>query len=90
MSAEKKAVFEIIVTPKSSRSMVKIQDDLIRVFLHSPPADGKANKECIEVISKTLKIAKGKVSIEKGDRGRNKRISVQGMSMEEVMEKFKK
>ncbi len=90
MGVMEKTFFEIVVTPKSSRSMVKVQDGLIRVFLHSPPADGKANKECIEVIAKALKTAKGNVSIEKGEKGRNKRISVEGMTIEEIMEKFSK
>lgn len=88
MSAESKALFDITVTPKSSRSLVKLQDGIIRVFLHSPPSEGKANRECIEVISKTLKIAKSKVSIEKGERGRNKKILVMGMSIDEVMERI--
>lgn len=88
MSVEKKAVFEILVTPKSSRSLVKLQDDVIRVYLHSPPADGEANKECIKVLSKALKIAKGKINIEKGERGRNKKISVLDMSMDEILDKI--
>ncbi len=79
------AIFEIMVTPKSSRSLVKLDGDIVRVFLHSPPADGKANKECVEVLAKKLKVAKSRVSIERGARGRTKRIAVQGMTLPEVL-----
>ncbi len=85
---EENAVFEIMVTPKSSRSMVKLDGDTVRVFLHSPPADGKANKECIEVLAKKLKVAKSRVSIDRGTRGRVKKISVRGMTLKEVLGKL--
>mgnify|MGYP001769672635 CR=1 FL=1 len=87
---EKKAVFDIIVSPKSSRSEVTIDtSDRIKVFLNSPPVDGKANSECINILSKKLKTAKSNIAIEKGDHGRNKRISVTGMTLDEVLAKVK-
>ncbi len=83
---ETKAVFDIRVQPKSSRSGIVVDEsDDIKVYLNSPPAEGRANKECIQLFSKKLKTAKSKISIEKGEKGRNKRISVQGMSPVEVM-----
>jgi uncharacterized protein len=87
---ESKAVFDIIVSPKSSKSEVHLDAaGKIKVYLNSPPVDGKANTECINVLSKKLKTAKSNIIIEKGDRGRNKRIAVSGMSLEQVMEKLK-
>ncbi len=87
---EKKAVFDITVNPKSSKSEAVIDSSgNIKVYLNSPPVDGKANKECIEVLSKKLKIAKSSIAIEKGELGRHKRISVSGMSLEEVVQKIK-
>ena len=87
---EKIAVLDIIVSPKSSRSEVTIDaSGKIKVYLNSPPVDGKANAECINILSKKLKTAKSNISIEKGDHGRNKRISVRGMDFTEVMAKIK-
>ncbi len=87
---EKKTVFDITVSPKSSRSEVIIDAaGKIRVYLNSPPVDGKANSECISILSKKLKTAKSNIEIEKGDHGRNKRISVKGMNLSEVMSKIK-
>lgn len=90
VSMETKALFDITVTPKSSRSEVKVDDEgLIKVYLNSPPVDGKANVECINVMSKKLKIAKSNITIEKGDHGRKKRIAVSGLSIDEVMKRFR-
>ncbi len=87
---ETKALFDITVTPKSSRSEVRVDESgNIKVYLNSPPVDGKANTECISVISKKLKIAKSNIFIEKGDHGRKKRIYVSGISMDEVMKRFR-
>lgn len=87
---EKKAVFDITVSPKSSRSEAMVDlSGKVKVYLNSPPVDGKANAECINLLSKKLKTAKSNIAIEKGDHGRNKRISVTGMTIEEVMLKIK-
>lgn len=87
---EEKAVFDITVNPKSSKSEAVIdRSGNIKVYLNSPPVDGKANKECIEVLAKKLKTAKSNISIEKGEQGRHKRIAVSGMSLDEVMQKIK-
>ena len=86
----KKAILNITVIPKSSRSEIKTDPSLnIKVYLNSPPVDGKANMECIRLLSAKLKIAKSNISIEKGDHGRKKSISIIGMSIEEVMERLK-
>ena len=87
---EIKALFDITVTPKSSRSEVRIDDEgTIKVYLNSPPVDGKANSECVNIISKKLKIAKSNITIEKGDHGRKKRIAVIGLSTDEVMKRLR-
>jgi hypothetical protein len=87
---EKRAVFDVTVTPKSSRSLVAADEHgNIKVYLNSPPVEGKANKECIALISKKLGIPKSKITIEKGEKGRSKRIAVEGIDADDVLELLK-
>ncbi len=80
------AVLDIRVIPRSSRQRIVIDDnDTIRVYLNAPPVEGRANSECISLLSKKLGIAKSRISIEKGERGRRKRILIGGLSSEEVL-----
>ena len=87
---EKRAVFDVTVTPKSSRSLVADDEQgNIKVYLNSPPVEGKANKECIALISKKLAVPKSRISIEKGEKGRSKRIAVEGLDAEDVLKLLK-
>jgi uncharacterized protein (TIGR00251 family) len=82
-------ILDIIVVPKSSRSIITLSEEGdIKVYLNSPPADGKANKECIQLFSKKLKVAKSHISIIKGDKGRKKRLEIEGISQQDIINKL--
>ena len=53
--------------------------DIVLVRLHSPPVDGAANDELIEVLARALQVPKRAVSIVTGDRSRQKRVRVVGI-----------
>ena len=74
----------IVVTakakPRSSRSqIVETGADELAVYLHSPPVDGKANAEIIELFSKRCSIPKRSVVILAGETGKLKRILLKGL-----------
>ncbi len=79
---------DITVTPKSSKSAIVCDENAVKVYLHSPPSDGRANEECIELFAKRLKIPKSMIAIEKGLKGRKKTLRVQGLSFEEAMKRL--
>lgn len=84
--SEKKTIIDITVTPRSARRRIVVNEIAgIKAYLNSPPADGKANAECIALLSKKLKVARSKISIQAGLRGRKKRIAIEGLSLEEIM-----
>ena len=65
--------FDVTVSPKSSKSEIMISGDNIKIYLNSPPADGKANSELIKLLSKQLHVAKSSINIVKGEKSRKKR-----------------
>jgi uncharacterized protein len=77
--------FEIVVSPKSSKSEVSIDGDYIKIYLNSPPADGKANSELIKLLSKELHIAKSGIKIVRGEKSRKKIISIKGFTKKELI-----
>ena len=80
----------IRVKPNSSRSKIEVNDEGgIIVYLNSPPVDGKANKECISLFSKKLKISKSSISIHKGQKGKNKILLIEGEDNKTVIAKLR-
>lgn len=80
----------ITVVPRSAKSAIELlQDGSVRVHLHAPPAEGKANAECVQLFAKVLHTAKSNIRIDKGEKGRRKRLVIEGMSQDEVLGKIK-
>jgi uncharacterized protein (TIGR00251 family) len=88
---EKDALLDITVIPKSSRSDIIIDEhDIIKIYLNSPPSEGKANRELIDKLSKKIKIPKSGISIIKGEKGRKKRVLIRGLTKEEILDILEK
>ena len=89
--SESGTAFFITVSPKSSRSAITVlPGGEIKIFLTSPPVDGKANDELVALLSKTLHTAKSHIEIDKGAHGRKKRIVVHGMTQSEIQSAFER
>jgi uncharacterized protein len=87
----KETGLDISVVPKSSRSAIVYDEGKgIRVYLNSPPVDGKANKECIELFARLLRVPKSSITIDRGTRGRKKRIIIVGYGEKEVIAVIRK
>ena len=68
------AAFNVRVIPRARRSgLAGTRGDALLVRLHSPPVDGAANDELIDVLAGALQVPKRAVSIVAGDRSRQKR-----------------
>jgi len=73
-------VLKIKVEPLSSRSGIAgPYGDAIKVKLNSPPVDGKANTELIEILSKEYGISKKDVEIISGFNSKNKLVRLKGV-----------
>jgi len=73
------------VQPNAGRNeIVGLTGGVWRIKVAAPPDKGKANKELIEFLSKTLKLRKDSLQILKGHTSHNKIISVDGLVLAEV------
>ena len=71
----------IKVEPRSSKSgIVGPYGDALKVKLTSPPVEGKANKELIEVLAKGFRITKKDIEIISGQSSKNKIVKLNGVS----------
>jgi uncharacterized protein (TIGR00251 family) len=69
-----------VVTRASRREIVGIRDDgSLRIRLTSPPREGRANEELVDFLAELLDVAKGRIEIVAGHRGRKKLIGVEGL-----------
>lgn len=65
------------VKPNSSQQRIEpLLDGGLQVWLKSPPVDGKANQELIEVLAAWWSVSKGKIQIKSGHNSRQKLILV--------------
>jgi len=60
------------------------RDDVLVVRVAAPPVDGAANDALIEVLSSAFDVPRRAVQILGGDRGRRKRIAIDGVTTEQI------
>lgn len=78
-----------IVTQSGRMSIVLDKSGVLKCFIKAAPEKGKANEEVIELIAKSLKIAKGSVEIVTGWTSRKKVIKIQtSLTYEEFLHKI--
>jgi uncharacterized protein (TIGR00251 family) len=73
--------FDVLVQPRASRAKLgPIHDGRLKVAVTSPPVDGEANAAVIELVAKSLGVAKSAVEVVAGVTSRRKTIRVAGVS----------
>jgi uncharacterized protein (TIGR00251 family) len=74
-------VIDVRVVPRSGRSGIAgTRDGALLVRLNAPPVEGAANAELVEIIARVLRVPKRAVSIASGERSRQKRVRVEGVT----------
>lgn len=85
-------LLHVKVLPRSSReAIVGIRDNLLLIKLTAPPVDGKANQALIKFLSKSFAVPQSRISIEKGEASKTKRIRICApRALPSAIENFKK
>jgi uncharacterized protein (TIGR00251 family) len=74
---DKVAILAIYVQPNARKTAFeKIHDDQIKIRVHAPPEDGKANDEIIRYIAQLFSLRKNQVEIVSGHLARKKRLAL--------------
>jgi len=80
---------KVRVQPKSSRNQVDgFQDGALRVRVTAAPTEGQANAAVIAILAKTLGVSKSRLEIIRGYSSRDKVISVDALTEQEVRRKI--
>jgi uncharacterized protein (TIGR00251 family) len=83
-------IINVRVIPRAGQSGIAgKRGDAWLVRLNAPPVDGAANAELIDVLSDVLGVPKRAVSIVSGERSRQKRVRIDGVTDELVAAKLK-
>jgi uncharacterized protein len=79
--------FDVLVQPRASRPKIgPVHDGRLKVAVTSPPVDGEANAAVIELIAKTLGVARSAVAVIAGATSRRKTLRVYGVPRAAVEE----
>ncbi len=83
------ALIPVRVQPKSSRNGHCVgPDGKLRVSITAPPVDGEANKAVVKYLADALGVAKSRVTLVAGEKGREKTLAVAGCSAAEAAAKL--
>lgn len=70
-------LLRVVLQPKASRDkFVGLLGDELKIAITAPPIDGKANAHLIKFLSKSFKVAKGAITVEKGLLNRHKLVRI--------------
>lgn len=62
--------------------------DALKVKVHAPALEGRANDELCEFLAQALGLPKRAVSVAQGDKSRQKVIHVEGLTLEQIRARF--
>ncbi len=75
-----------VVTKATATELAGVQEDgTLKIrLIASPAGDPAANKELVDFLARQLKVSPNKIEIVAGQNGREKLVSVEGLSAEDV------
>ena len=79
------ALISVKVVPGASRSRIAgLHGDAVKAQIAAPPERGRANDALVELIARTLRVARRDVSVVRGATSAKKTVRVEGLSPDEA------
>lgn len=86
---DRPAILQVRVTPRAGRTAVGgTRGDALLIRLAAAPVDGAANDALVAYLSTLLDVPKRDLRIVSGERGRDKRIAVAGLTQDQLQQKL--
>ena len=77
--------FLVRVIPRAKHTICTgFRDDVLVVRVAAPPVEGAANEALIDYFANALHVPRRAIRILSGDRGRQKRLAIAGVTAEQV------
>ena len=87
--ADKKTTLTLQVQPNAKRNEVLgFAEGILRLKIAAPPVEGKANKELISFLSKTLGINKSSITIDRGHTSKVKIVTILELDRDQIYERI--
>jgi len=88
--SKKGAALAVRVTPRASKNEIVdiLSDGTVKVHLTAPPVEGKANAALLKFLAKVLDVPVRQLEVIAGASGRDKLISVIGVSADTLHKKI--
>lgn len=75
-------VLKLHIQPGAKKTEVAgLHGDTLKIRLHAPPVDGKANAALIEFLSARLKVPRRQITLKSGQAARRKQLMVEHLSL---------
>ncbi len=74
--AQPGAQIAVRVTPRAARNRITQEGGEIRVYVTTPPEDGKANAAVQKLLAKALGVAKSRLTLIRGQTARDKVFTI--------------
>ncbi len=82
---EESVQLEVRVQPRAKRNAIEaVPGQALKAYVTAPPEGGRANEALVALLAKALVVAKGRVRIVRGHRGRNKLVRIEGLAEPEA------
>ncbi len=79
--ADGAVTFDVLVQPRASRAKVgPIHDGRLKLAVTAPPVDGEANAAVIELLAKSVGVARGAIEVVAGASSRRKTVRIAGVA----------
>lgn len=80
------ARIEVRLRPRGhADELLGLVDGVLQARVSAPPVDGKANKALCRLVAKQVGVAPSRVSVIRGEKSRQKLLSVEGVNQDQLL-----